>query len=180
MNSRIASMKSALAVGISAAFVIATALAMVCSGFWHGSAADFPLALPTWSASQKVPALATDADATAPPVPAPTIPLQVTPVVADPGANPRNTGDIIPVHVVTRRNLVHPGIAYDFFNDSDQPLNLQITLQSPLHMPKKFDCHLEAGKGNYCELGFEQGFSGSLGDTLTIEGADYLPLIFKP
>ena len=178
MNSRIASMKSALAVGISAAFVIATALAMVCSGFWRGSSADFPLALPTWSANQKVPPTLADADT--PPIPAPTIPMQVTPVVADLGASQRNTGEIIPVHIVTRRNSLHPGLAYDLFNDSDQPLNLQITLTSPVGLPKKFECHLAAGKGNYCELGFDQGFSGTLGDTLTIEEAGYLPLVFKP
>ncbi len=110
----------------------------------------------------------------------PNAPIPPTPVVADPGANRISPESVVPVHVVARQNSLHPGIAYDLYNDANQPLNLRVTLNNPLRMPKTFDCHLEPGKGSYCEIGFNQGFSGGRGDTLTIEAEDYLPLIFTP
>lgn len=110
----------------------------------------------------------------------PEAPIPPTPSVADPGAKHISSETVVPVHVVRRQNTVHPGIAYDFYNDAGQPLNLLITVANPLRMPKVFNCHLEPGRGSYCELGFDQGFSGSLGDTLTIEMAGYLPLQYTP
>ena len=93
---------------------------------------------------------------------------------------PPTSANVVPVHVVTRQTTLHPGLAYDVFNDGDRPLDLRITLTSPIHLTKIFDCHVIPGKGSYCEIGFDQGFSGAHGDTLTIQALNYLPLILTP
>jgi hypothetical protein len=125
------------------------------------------------------PAIA-DAEAAMPIAAVPGVPVPVTPVVSDSGANRRSPDSIVPVQVIARQNTLHPGIAYDLYNLGNGALNLRVTLSNPLHMAKIFNCHLEPGKGNYCEIGFDQGFSGNRGDTLTIEAMDYLPLILTP
>jgi hypothetical protein len=111
------------------------------------------------------------------------IPVQITPVVYNPGnaISPNQPlAAAVPVHVVTRQTAMHPGNAYDIYNDGTQSLDLRVTLTNPIRMTKVFDCHLMPGQGSYVEIGFNQGFSGSRGDTLTIESVNYLPLIFTP